>query len=38
MKMLKYLGFLFALFSLVSIPTFLIFGSGSQFEDHNVLI
>jgi hypothetical protein len=38
MKMLKYLGFLFALFTLLSIPSFMIFGSGTQYDDHNVAV
>lgn len=38
MKMLKYLGLLFAVFSLISIPTFMIYGSGSRFDSHSVLI
>ena len=37
-KMLKYLGLLFAIFTIVSIPCYMIYGSGVSFEDHEVSI
>jgi hypothetical protein len=37
-KMLKYLGFLFAVFTIISIPCYMIYGSGVSFEDHDVFI
>lgn len=37
-KMLKYLGLLFAIFTIVSIPCLMIYGSGYSYEDHEIFI
>ena len=34
--MLKYLGFLFAIFTIMTIPCLMIYGSGVAYEDHDV--
>ena len=37
-KMLKYLGALFAMFTIITIPCLMIYGSGVAYEDHDIFI